>query len=44
LYTYISWVKYWKVGYTSALALVQLIIMTIIATIFVRKVMQRRRA
>jgi len=43
LYTYISWVKFWKVGYTSALALVQLVIMTIIATIFVRKVMQRRR-
>jgi multiple sugar transport system permease protein len=43
LYTYTSWVKYWKVGYTSALALVQLIFMIIVATIFVRKIMQRRR-
>lgn len=42
LYTYVSWVKYWRVGYTSALGIFQLIIMNIIATIFVRIVMKRR--
>ncbi len=44
LYTYVSWVKYWKVGYTSALGIIQLVIMTIIAMIFVRRIMRRRRA
>jgi len=41
LYTYINGFKLWRIGYTSTLAVFQLIIMNIVATIFVRKFMRR---
>ncbi len=36
VYTYVEGFRYWRIGYTSALAVVQLMMMTVVASVFVR--------